>query len=222
MARGIPEKKFVFVPNGVDTEKYIGDYTKKDLEKILGKRLDNKKIILTSGRLAKRKGVAWFVKNVLPELPENTIYVIAGDGPDKKNIEQAVKDSRQSERAKILGFVSDKTRNILFNTCDIFVQPNIKVAGDMEGFGVTMIEATTCKMPVVASGIEGIKDAIKDGENGFLVESGNANAWVAKVNELLSDDEFRKKFGEKARQYAVENYRWEKIAKRYIKVISNL
>ena len=74
----------------------------------------------------------------------------------------------------MLGYVTDETRDILFNTCDVFVQPNIKVAGDMEGFGISVIEAASCEIPVIASNIEGLKDAIKDGQNGFLVESGNA------------------------------------------------
>lgn len=222
VARGIAEEKFVFVPNGIDTEKFIGDYSRGDLEKAAGIGLEGKKVILTSGRLAKRKGVAWFVRKVVPKLSENVVYIVAGDGPDKESIEKAIKDNRLEERVRMLGFVSDETRNILFNTCDIFVQPNIKVPGDMEGFGITMIEATTCRLPVVASGIEGIKDAIKDGQNGFLLESGNAQAYAAKITELLADGDALKKFGENAREYAIENYSWDKIAKKYIEEIKRV
>jgi glycosyltransferase involved in cell wall biosynthesis len=217
--KGIPEEKLVFIPNGIDTEKYFKNHSREELEKILGMKLEKNKVILTSGRLARRKGVAWFLNQVMPKLPENFIYVIAGDGADKKNVEEAIERNNLSNRIKTLGYVTDEVRDTLFNTCDIFVQPNITVPGDMEGFGISVIEAASCRIPVVASAIEGLKDAIKDGQNGFLVESENADAWVEKINDLLANDDLRKSFGGKARQYVIENYSWEKISKRYLEEI---
>jgi phosphatidylinositol alpha-1,6-mannosyltransferase len=158
----------------------------------------------------------------MPKLPENYIYVIAGDGADKNNIEEAIKKNDLSTRVKMLGYVSDDVRDILFNTCDIFVQPNIKVPGDMEGFGISVIEAASCQIPVIASDIEGLRDAIKDGQNGFLVDSGNAEAWVDKIKELLLNDEYRKSFGEKARQFVVNNYTWDKISRKYLEEIEKM
>lgn len=214
--KGISYHKLAFIPNGVDTEKYFKNHTRTELEKILDQSLAGKKVILTSGRLARRKGVAWFCANVVPKLSRNYIYVIAGDGVDKNNIAEIVRKNNLSIQVKMLGYVTDETRDILFNTCDLFVQPNIKVPGDMEGFGLSVIEAASCQLSVIASNIEGLKDAIKDGENGFLVESGNVQAWINKINELLSNDDFRKSFGVKARQYVIENYSWEKIARKYL------
>ena len=216
VAHGLDEKKFVFIPNGVDTEKYFAPHSREELVKILGIDLANKKVILTSGRLARRKGVAWFIRNVLPKLDRNVIYVVAGDGPDKQNISDAINETNQTDRVIALGKVTDEVRDILFNTCDIFVQPNIKIAGDMEGFGISVIEAASCQIPVIASDLEGLKDAIKDGQNGFLVEPENVEAWVSKIKEVLADDELQKTFGEKARQYIRDNYTWERVAKLYL------
>lgn len=220
--KGISEKKVVFIPNGVDPEKFSGNYRREDLEKIIGEKAENKNFILTSGRLAKRKGVAWFIRNVLPKLPKNIIYIVAGDGPDKENIESAVKEKNIHNRVNLMGYVSDETRNVLLHTCDIFVQPNIKVPGDMEGFGISVIEAAASKIPVVASSLEGLKDAILEGQSGFLVESKNAEAWIKKINELLADDNFRQEFGEKARRFVTENFGWEKIAERYLEEVKNV
>ncbi len=217
--KNISEDKVVFIPNGIDTEKFLGNYSRQDLEKVIGEEMGNKKTILTSGRLAKRKGVAWFIRNVLSKLPDNIIYIIAGDGPDKENIQNAIRETKRESRVKLLGYVSDGNRNILFNTCDLFIQPNIKVPGDMEGFGLSVIEAASCKIPVIASDLEGLKDAIKDGRNGFLVESGDSSAWASKIIELTSDDNFRKEFGSKARQYVIDNYQWKIIAKKYLEEI---
>lgn len=219
---GLPEEKFVFIPNGVNPDRHIGNYSKSDLERVVGEKLEGKRVLLIAGRLAKRKGIAWFVRNVMPKLDENIVYIILGNGPDRENIAKAVEEKKLDDRVKILGYQPDEARDICFNTADVFVQPNIKIPGDMEGFGISVIEAASCKLPVVAANIEGLKDAVKSGENGFLVESGDAEAWIARINELLANDEFRKEFGEKARKYTIENYSWGKIAKRYLKEIQKV
>lgn len=218
---GIPEEKFVFVPNGVDTEKFLGtgDYSRRDLEKTINMNLSEKKVILTLGRLAKRKGVAWFVENVMPKLPENFIYVVSGDGPDKNNIKEAIKKTKQFDRVKLFGPATDPEKFLLYNTVDLFVQPNIKVDGDMEGFGLVVLEAAVCRRVVVASEIEGLKDAITNGKNGFLVESGNAEKYALKIQAILENDDVRKVFGERARDFVKENFTWETIAKKYLREI---
>jgi phosphatidylinositol alpha-1,6-mannosyltransferase len=220
--KGLAENKIIFIPNGVDTEKNLGSYSRADLEKVLGLGLENKKVILTSGRLAKRKGVAWFIQNTLPKLPENILYVVAGDGPDKETILEAIRETNAENRVKMLGYVPDETRNILLNTADLFIQPNIKIEGDMEGFGLSVIEASACRLPVIASRLEGLQDAIIDGQNGFLVASGGAEGFVDKIAQMLNNEAFRKEFGEKARQFTIEHYSWEIIAKKYAEVIKSI
>lgn len=214
--KGLSKEKFAFIPNGVDTEKHLCDKTRTELEKVLGISITDKKIILTSGRLAKRKGVAWFVKNVMPKLSHDFLYVIAGDGPDKENVLSAIKETKLSERVLTLGYVTDEVRNTLLNTVDLFVQPNIKVSGDMEGFGISVVEAGACRLPVLAANMEGLKDAIKDGENGFLVESENVDTYVQKINELFLQGSPREAYGENVRNFVIENYKWNHIAKMYL------
>lgn len=218
--KGIPENKIVFIPNGVDIEKHLVSASKADIEKIIGQSIENKKILLTSGRLAKRKGVAWFISNVVPKLDESFLYVIAGSGPDKENILDAIEKNSLQNRVVMLGYIPDKQRNVLFNTADLFVQPNIKIAGDMEGFGISVIEAGACSLPVLAANIEGLKDAIKDGQNGFLVESENADAFTNKIQELFSNGNPRVLFGQNVRNFVVENYSWQHIAQKYLEEIN--
>jgi glycosyltransferase involved in cell wall biosynthesis len=220
--RGIPEEKIIFIPNGVDADKFYAYHSRDELTNIIRQDIEGKRILLTLGRLVKRKGVAWFIRNVLPELDQSVIYVIAGDGPDRQNIQLSVSETGQQKRVYMLGHVNNDIRNMLLNVCDIFIQPNIKVSGDIEGFGMSLLEAASCRMPVVASRIEGLQDAVKDGENGFLVEPENPEGFVFKIQELLSNDSFRKSFGEKARQYIVDNYQWKNIARRYSEELNKL
>ncbi len=222
MERGIQEEKFVFIPNGIDAEKFIENHSKKELEDIVGENLENKKIVLTTGRLAIHKGVDWFSSQVVPLLPENVIYLIAGDGEKRETIREIIKKKNLENRIKMLGRVSDKELKILYNTADVYAKPNIKVEGTMEGFGMVVLEAASCRLPVVAARLEGLKDAIQDGENGFLVEPNDVNGFAKKIEYLLNDNEFRRSFGEKAREYTQKNFAWNKIVRKYLEEIKKL
>lgn len=222
-AHGIPREKIVFVPNGVHPEKFIDHtLTREDIFTIIGEKYRGKKILLTSGRLAKRKGVAWFVRTVLPHLDQNIVYIISGEGPDKTNIQNAIKETSMQERVIIMGRVSDKIRNTLFTGADAFIQANITIPGDMEGFGISVIEAGVSGLPVLAAKLEGLKDAIHDGKNGFLIESENAQEWQKYITYVLSDNFDRKNFGENARTYIIKNLSWDKIAKQYLDILISL
>ncbi|PID52158.1 MAG: TetR family transcriptional regulator [Candidatus Moraniibacteriota bacterium] len=221
--RNIDKSLFTFIPNGIHPEKFIHDEISHDeIYNIIGEKYKDKKRILTFGRLAKRKGVAWFIRNVLPKLDNNYIYIVAGDGIDKENVQTAIKEKHLEDRVVLLGIVSDSTRETLFAGSDILVQPNIKVADDMEGFGISVIEAGVSGLPVLAARLEGLKDAITDGKNGILIKSEDAIAWKQKIEEVFDDNFDRKIFGLQARAYIVENLSWRKISRRYLDILSQI
>lgn len=222
ISREIPAEKFVFIPNGVDAEKFLEPHSREDLEKIIGEKLGDKKILLTTGRLAAHKGVDWFCENVMPKFGDDVLYLIAGDGEKREDIKKIIAEKNLSRKIKMLGRVNDENLKILYNTTDVYVKPNIKVTGTMEGFGLVVIEAASCRLPVVAANLEGLKDAVQDGEDGFLVETRDTEGFFRKINELLADENYRKTFGEKARKYVVENFAWGKIARRYAEEIKKL
>jgi glycosyltransferase involved in cell wall biosynthesis len=228
---GIPKEKCVFIPNGLDPKEICEIHSREEMEELLNISLSDKKLIFRGGRFVKHKGVEWFIRNVVPKLPENYIFVAAGpivgnktagDESYFEHSEKAVAELNLQNRVQLLSKLNRAEIKILFNACDLYVSPNIKVPGTMEGFGITAIEAGACGQVVLASNLEGLKDAIIDGENGFLVESENAAAWMAKISELLADDNFRKEFGEKAARYVKENYSWEIIAKKYLSEIEKV
>ncbi len=228
---GISKEKCVFIPNGLEINEICADHTRADLEKLLGINLKGKKVMFRGGRIVKHKGVEWFIRNVMPKLPEYYILVAAGgtvaaktagDENNYPNCVKAVKELDLENRVKFFINLPRKDMKILFNACDVFIQPNIKVPGSMEGFGITAIEGAACGRVVLASNIEGLKDAIKDGENGILLESGNAEMWASKVREVLEDDNFRKEFGRKAQNFVKENFTWDKISKKYLEEIEKV
>lgn len=227
-AAGIPREKCVFIPNGLDENEICKFHSKGEMEKILGINLQSKKVIFRGGRFTRHKGVEWFIRNVMPSLPEEYILVAAGgaialktagDENNYSNCEKAARELNLENRVKLLVNLPRKDIKVLFNACDLCISPNITVSGSMEGFGITAIEGAVCGKVVLASDIEGLKDAIINGENGFLVEHENAEAWISKINELLANDNFRREFGEEARQFVIDNYSWDKIAKKYLEEI---
>jgi phosphatidylinositol alpha-1,6-mannosyltransferase len=142
-------------------------------------------VLLTVGRLVRRKGVAWFCAQVLPQLSAGTHYVIIGEGPDRGAITDAVAAHGLAGQVHLLGRVEDRLREVAMRGATIFVQPNIVVPGDVEGFGLVTVEAAMRGALVVAAGIEGILDSVVDGETGLLVASGVAGEWRMVLERLL-------------------------------------
>lgn len=228
---GIFQDKCVFIPNGIIPGRTQCEATKKDLEKVVGQSLEGKKVIFRGGRFVRHKGVEWFIRNVMPKLPENYILVAAGGGVAKKtagdesifsDCADCAKELDLEKRVRLIPNIPQPDMNILFNACDLYISPNIKVPGSMEGFGITAIEGGSCGRVVLASDLEGLKDAIIDGQNGFLLPPENTEAWTNKINDLLSNDDFRNEFGQKARQYVLNNFTWEKIANKYLGEIKKM
>lgn len=216
--RGIPLSHFVFIANGVATPPTPSGYTRHDLETLAGRKLKGR-ILLTLGRLVKRKGTVWFIENVVPTLDRDLTYIIAGAGNEENAIREAIDKHGLAERVVFLGGVSEQQKRVLYETADLFIQPNIPVDGDIEGFGLVVLEAAANGIPVVASRLEGLKDAIKEGNNGFLVESMDAAAFKSRIEALLDDSGSLREIGKRAQEFVAKHYSWDHIARLYLDAI---
>ena len=182
-----------------------------------------KRIILSVGRLVERKGVAWFVEHVLPRLPEDVLYVVIGEGRQRPAINVAASFSCVASRVRMIGEVSDDMLAAAYRSADVMVMPNIAVRGDMEGFGLVALEAAAAGLPVVASRIEGITDAIQHGRNGILVEAGDVEEYSRALMRLLAmPGGDLASLGETYARYTLENYSWISTAERYVEIMSRI
>lgn len=215
------------------------------LEKLLGVSLEGKKLIVSAGRSVVRKGFSWFIENVVPKLDGDIVYIIAGPrekglalkmlllrllpmklsrliwltgiGVDQHAIDKALALPELSGRAFHTGKLPFADLVQLLKASRAFVMPNIHIEGDAEGFGLVALEAAMCGTAVLASDIEGITEAVRHGENGLLVESGNAEAWAKTVNEICSDDKKRNALAANAPVYTQKHFSWDKMAAGYLK-----
>jgi phosphatidyl-myo-inositol dimannoside synthase len=161
-------------------------------------------VALTLGRLVERKGAAWFAEHVVPRVP-GLRYLVAGSGPEESAIRAAAERAGVTDRVLLTGAVSDDDRELLMAGCDLFVQPNVAVAGDTEGFGLVVVEAAVRGAVVLAAGIEGLRDAVVDGSTGTLLPSADAQAWVD-VIEGLRSPAARQELGDRNARAARERY----------------
>jgi glycosyltransferase involved in cell wall biosynthesis len=206
----------VVVPLGVDDRKLA---SRKELAPEVARlRAAGKRMVLTTGRLVARKGVAWFVAEVLPRLPDDVVYVVVGEGNARPAIEAAIATSGTHDRVILLGRVSDTQRDALYATAACFVMPNVVVPGDIEGFGLVALEASVTGLPVVAARLECIVDAIHDGRNGVLVEPGDAAGFTKAVLEVL---DYSPEQRAAVREYTLGHFSWQTMAEAYERAMAD-
>ena len=202
-------------------ERYFGVARGAQQDAELARRAAGRVVLVTLGRLVRRKGVLWFVRNVLPRLP-GALYLVIGVGADREEIERAALEAGVTEALWLAGSVSDARLLTLLGGADIFVMPNIAVPGDAEGFGIVAIEAAASGLPVVASRLEGIPDAISDGNNGTLVPPADAGSYLRVLQGLLADAGERQRQGERGRAYTQAHCSWPQIIAQYEQLFGEL
>jgi len=222
--RGLDPAKSKVLPNGFDV-KDLANISPKDeavyhLEQEFGFRLKEKKLLVTVGRLIKRKGHEWFIKEVLPLVKSDVIYLIIGDGTEFKQISRVVAESPVKERVIVAGRQPDEILQYAYAGADLFVMPNIKVPGDMEGFGVVLLEANVRQTPAIASDLEGIKDVISDGQNGYKIPVNDARAFALKIDEVIEKE--LPSLSLSSRIFVENRFSWIQVGKEYFNFLSDV
>ena len=116
---------------------------------------DEDLVICAVGRQVERKGHAWFVREVMPKLAAGARLWLAGDGPEAAAIAAAAGQSGVEDRVLRLGAIPEPQLHALYRGADLMVMPNVPVSGDIEGFGLVLLEANLNGLPVVCADIEG-------------------------------------------------------------------
>jgi glycosyltransferase involved in cell wall biosynthesis len=208
IASGVPPERVVVVRLGVEVPEVDADDRARARAAVLGRwgLPDDAALLLTLGRLVRRKGALWFTENVVPAVPPRAHYLVAGTGVDAGAVEAAAVAKGVAARVHLLGEVTTEEREDLLRGADLFIQANVPVPGDMEGFGLVTIETAVRGTPVLASGIEGIRDAVVDGETGTLLPAGDVERWTEAVEDALADASALAERGRRARAVASVEY----------------
>jgi phosphatidylinositol alpha-1,6-mannosyltransferase len=210
----IPADRIHVIGIGIDVPREVAHSTTRDTS-----------IILFVGRLVRRKGLGWFVAEVLPVLATRYAdlkLVVLGDGPERAAIAEMAISRNVGDRIVWLGKRSDAEKATWFAKAGVCVMPNIVVHGDMEGFGIVALEAAAAGCPVVAADLEGLRDAVTDGESGALVRSGDAKQWVAALTPYLCDGATNVEIGNRARRYVQAHRSWDTVIDAYERVLQGI
>jgi phosphatidylinositol alpha-1,6-mannosyltransferase len=227
LARGLDPARMRVIPCGVDTELFSPPRdraaARRELLAALGESPgtvpDDALLLVSVGRHQERKGFQWFADQVMPRLPADVFYLVTGEGPMTPHIQAAIDRHGLGRRARLLGKVPEEMLRRLYRGGDLFVMPNVHVPGDIEGFGVVMLEAGMCGMPVVAADLEGISDVVSEGENGHLVPSRDAAAFAEAVLRYRGSRELLAAASRAAARRTARDFSWSAVAERFVEVL---
>jgi len=200
-----PIEKIEVVHNGVNFQDY--QFQKND-----------KQSIVFIGRLAKPKNPLLLLKafnNLSPELKNKTNISIIGKGPKLRRLKKFIK-IKGLNQVSLLGSIPRKEVFEILKRSDIFA-----LISSWEGFPYTIIEAMSCGLPVIASDVGGIREAI-DNKSGILVKRGDQKQIELALEKLLKNPSLVKEMGENAREKSRNEFSLDKMLKKTEQVYMHL
>lgn len=205
----IRPEKITPIYNGIDTLRFQQTQHSESARAILGIS-PSAVAVGTVARMASQKGLNYLVEAFARMYragqvsPDDTAFVIAGDGPLRPQLEKQADDLGIRDKIIFPGFVDDMP---LFLAClDVFVVPSVA-----EGLSISTIEAMAAGLPVVASRVGGLPELVRTEETGFLVEPRNPTELAEAIFRLLTDSETRKQMGINGRKLAIQQFNTENM-----------
>jgi len=187
--RGIPHEHIHLVFNAVDQE----------LFRPAAQRHEGSLTVGYLGRIKKYKSVDHLVRafaEVVRSLPEAKLIVV-GDGDALASLRRTASELGIQRNVEFTGYVSPEEKVRLLQNMDLVVNPSSK-----EGWGLTVIEANACGVPVIASDVPGLKDSVLDGSTGMLYPYGDVQRLSEMIVKLLTDAPTRRRMSDEAVRWA--------------------
>ncbi len=187
--RGLPEENIGIIHNAVDHGVYRPDFGAKSGTPLIG----------YVGRIKKYKCIEHLLaacKIVFEKLPAARL-VVAGSGDHLDSLRRTAASMGIGDRTDFIGHVGEAEKVKMLQEVHVVANPSSK-----EGWGVTVIESNACGTPVVASDVPGLRDAVVEGETGFLVPHGDIGALAARMLTLLEDADLRRRMSERAVEWS--------------------
>lgn len=196
-----------------------------DLERFYPLKMEKTIDILCIGRLIERKGIDILVNAVekLKSYNEGIKTVIIGTGPEKGRLLNMIKEKCLENNVNFIDTVPNDELIQYYNLSKVFVLPTITDwKGETEGLGVVLLEALSCKTPVVGTDTGGIPDIVKNNETGLLVKEKDVDGLADAIQKLLDDKKLREKIAEKGYEYARTMFNPKKISSEFLDVYNDL
>lgn len=198
---------------GTDPERFVPGLDSREVRARYG--LGERPWLLTVARLAAHKGIDTGIEALAalrashPELQ----YVVVGNGVKQSELESLARRRGVGDRVRFLTAVADADLPALYNGAVLYLGLSRPEELLIEGFGISLTEASACGIPVVGGRAGGIPDAVRDGETGLLVDSTDLDAVLAAIHCLLADPALRLRLGQAGRRAVETHYNWERVTR---------
>ncbi len=186
VASGVKPSRVVCVMNGID----VSAFTPKDARHLSGQSPKRNIVVGTAARLDPVKALDVLIdaaRMVMNSLPEAR-FLIAGAGPMEETLKTKIQTTRLEPYIKMLGFVDDMKQ--FLSGLDIFV-----LCSRQEGLGLSALQAMAAGLPVVATDVGGLPEAVINDETGFLVPPGDAKLLAQAIVRLAIDPDMAAQMG---------------------------
>lgn len=194
------------LPNGVDVGEYNSSPELRSRSPLIG----------YLGRLKKYKSVDHLLQampSIINAVPEAKLLII-GEGDYRLHLQRQVERMGLQKVVTFTGMVTQEEKVMYLNRLWLAVNTSPK-----EGWGLTVIEANACGLPVIAADSPGLRDSVKNEINGVLYPYGDIAQMATEIVELLRNTKRREKIGQSARHWA-ESFSWDRSAEKAIQLIA--
>jgi glycosyltransferase involved in cell wall biosynthesis len=195
------------VNNGVDVERFRAGARNPELRKAWGVP-EGARLIVSTGRLVGWKGLRIIV-SAMPRLEDDVHYLVVGAGTEAEPLRALASELGVVNRVHLAGRIEHARLPEVLSQADVYVQPSI---GE-ESFGISVVEAMACGLPVLASNFSALPEVVGDGESGVLLAPGDVGIWASALASLLADPARRRRMGAAARSRAESKFTWAACAR---------
>jgi glycosyltransferase involved in cell wall biosynthesis len=155
---------------------------------------------LFMGRLGKRKGVYDIIESAKNIRSENVEIQLYGDG-EVDFVRQMINARALDEKVTVCGWISGDQKDATFRSANVLILPSYN-----EGLPISVLEAMSYGMPVLATDVGGISEAVEDGVTGFLIQPGECDKLASRIDALASSPELREQMGRLGYEMAARKF----------------
>lgn len=221
---GVADEKLAFLLPGVSPERLVAPPRSRADQRLRQMGLEDAPFLLTVCGLRVRKGVDLALRAFAAVAREHPRlrYVVVGDGSERATLLALAGELGVGDRTHFVGAIDEEAKLALFERCELFLMPNRRLPGDMEGFGIVFLEANVFGKPVIGGANGGVPDAVEHGRTGLLVDTALGVAPVTDaLRTLLGDPDYARRLGEQGRQRALTQFQWSQVASEFMQYLQH-